>query len=1365
MRNYIFILTQLFLSSIVFAQSPSQNYVKTTVYKNSSTQDTVSNVTYIDGLGRPKQQIMGGASASGKDIVTHIGYDDLGRKAKEYLPFAESTSNRKFDTAAESNTTLFYNTADYENTTNPYNETFFEASPLNRVLKQGAPGTPWKGTALLGTADDYIDHTVKQEYDLNNGEDIYNLQVNFSTANGVLDIQSPSLICNGYCSVGVLYKTVTKDENWTASDGNNKTTEEFRDIQGQLILKRTYNDDTNYDTYYVYDNYGNLTYVIPPLGSDIAIKKLIGREGTSYVIREDGMNNLCYQYKYDYRSRLVEKKLPGKGWEYIVYDKLDRAILTQDAELKKLNKWLFTKYDKFNRVIYTGDYVNSSVRKDLQITLDASSSPLSESRGTGSITLATSTLPIYYPNNAFPSTGINVFTINYYDDYNVSAATLPATVYGKILITSTSSVNTKGLPTVSYKRILDNDRWITNINGYDNKGRQIYSYINDDYTKYYSTILTNLDFTGRVIETTTSISKLSLISDGLYSSSAWSPITVIDYYTYDNADRLLKHTQKAGDNTEELIVWNKYNELGQLIEKKVGGMPGADYAGTTGLQTVNMGYNIRGWLKNINDTNTLGADLFAFNIGYNAPTISGATALYNGNISQTTWKTNNDVTTSKRSYIYTYDNLNRLTNAQNYLISKTKTLELISSLNYKESLQYDKNGNITNLDRSGWLVSTAATTTTLDNLTYSYTGNRLDNVTDTGSTESFTDGNIATTSGYNDYSYDDNGNITKDLNKKIGTGNSTANAILYNHLNLPKSITFTNGDKIEYYYDATGIKLRKKVTKAGVLAVTEYNSGFTYTRATVDPNNVAPVFQFFSQQEGYVKRNTDGTYGYVYQYKDHLGNIRLSYGATLQQLWNDTFDTTDDGFGVKSPNTPVTATSVPAQNGALLVNVKAAYDGVNKRIISNATVGQKLYFNLTLDRGTTPIVRVFVTELNTSTGQSAQYLIANVTTAGVQTLNFEYVIKQHPALILSIDKSVDNINTTTTNFKLLTSVVNNVTVNVLEENNYYPFGLKHGGYGNPSSTLNNPSAQKYKYNGKELQDELGLGVYDFGLRQYDPAIGRMLQIDPVTHHNQSPYVAFNNNPVVFVDPDGADAIDPVKESVTMITSTVDKSNVTHINQTTTNTTTNYGEDGSVNVSYSTSSITNTVDAYGNVTNGNTVTTSSGSITKDSEGNVSTTTGKTSSREAKAGDSTSALGEWTSTVSSYNKSNNGVYNVDMINKTADKTTDYTKAGVAVLNGFTAINSLVSKLNQKQKALFGALGVATSAEAIVGKAGAALKNAIGKNNSYAIIYGVQHIQNGALMKAMKTPSGNGVGERKSVGPTSFQDLWQAIKNVFN
>ncbi|MDI9308645.1 MAG: RHS repeat-associated core domain-containing protein [Limnohabitans sp.] len=112
------------------------------------------------------------------------------------------------------------------------------------------------------------------------------------------------------------------------------------------------------------------------------------------------------------------------------------------------------------------------------------------------------------------------------------------------------------------------------------------------------------------------------------------------------------------------------------------------------------------------------------------------------------------------------------------------------------------------------------------------------------------------------------------------------------------------------------------------------------------------------------------------------------------------------------------------------------------------------------------------------------------------------------------------------------------TLKVMDENHYYPFGLKHNNYnsdtkmvmksGTTSKIAVPPVEVKpfynYKYNGKELQDELGLNMYDYGARNYDPALCRWMNIDPHSENylSLSNYVAFANNPILFIDPTGED---------------------------------------------------------------------------------------------------------------------------------------------------------------------------------------------------------------------------------------------------
>jgi RHS repeat-associated protein len=93
---------------------------------------------------------------------------------------------------------------------------------------------------------------------------------------------------------------------------------------------------------------------------------------------------------------------------------------------------------------------------------------------------------------------------------------------------------------------------------------------------------------------------------------------------------------------------------------------------------------------------------------------------------------------------------------------------------------------------------------------------------------------------------------------------------------------------------------------------------------------------------------------------------------------------------------------------------------------------------------------------------------------------------------------------------------------IIEEHNYYPFGLTHRGYNEGISSNGNSFAQKYKFGGKELTEALGLNTYDFGARNYDAALGRWMNIDPLADQmrSHSPHNYAFNSPLYFKDPDG-----------------------------------------------------------------------------------------------------------------------------------------------------------------------------------------------------------------------------------------------------
>src|SRR5690606_32313045 len=274
---------------------------------------------------------------------------------------------------------------------------------------------------------------------------------------------------------------------------------------------------------------------------------------------------LCYIYHYDYRNRLIEKKIPGKGWEYIVYDKLDRPILTQDAKLRLSNKWLFTKYDINNRVVYTGtfNFTPASTTEDnlgrleLQDEVDdttRSNIVWHEERIQTSET--TNHTSVFYTHASFTQDNLDLLTINYYDDYpnlNVPEIELVpnTTIYDEV-ITS----NVKTLPTYSQVRVLGTDDWITSVTYYDEDARPIYSASKNDYLVSVDKLKSDLDFAGKVLQT-----------ESTHKKDANPEITITDVYTYDHVGRLQTQVQTIAGNDPELIVNNHYDELGQLVSK------------------------------------------------------------------------------------------------------------------------------------------------------------------------------------------------------------------------------------------------------------------------------------------------------------------------------------------------------------------------------------------------------------------------------------------------------------------------------------------------------------------------------------------------------------------------------------------------------------------------------------------------------------------------------------------------------------------------------------------------------------------------------------------------------------------------------
>lgn len=846
MKKLILLFGLLSITLLEAQATSSENYISTTDCLNEDCSKKTETVQYFDFLGRPKQTVNVKATPAGKDVVTPIVYDELGRQTRNYLPVPQnSTANGAIYSQAVG--MVPYPVADATNIyqgEKTYTEKFFEASPLQKILQQKQEGNDWntKSTTFGYDVNSSSDHVKKYELitTWNSAEKLY-----INELKPVSEYRAGELIKN----------TVTNE------DGN--TVAEFKDGSGQTILIRKGMDRLgNTDSYYVYNDYGQLAYVIPPLASVSNLDSVT-------------LDNLCYQYRYDSKNRLVEKKLPGKGWEFMVYDKADRLIMAQDANMREKGKWLITKYELLGRVAYTGIIGGES-----RISMQSQSENLVivEARSTSGFTK--NGMQIQYNNWYFVDIE-TILSVNYYDTYPQYSFNppFPASINGEITIKEipTEGKSTQSLPVMSLVKNIEDDNWTKNYTYYDRKGRVIGSHaINHlgGYTKTES----ELDFAGITKQTKVYHKRLTTDTEK----------TIAQTFTYDHQNRLLVHKHQVDSNPEEILVQNEYNELSQLKNKKLGGTLSSP------LQSIDYTYNIKGWLTKINDPSNLNGKLFGYEMRYNKPINANvAPGRFTGNITEVDWK-NASEDVLKR-YNYAYDGLNRL---QDAVYSEPNAGTPFNNY-YNEHLTYDLNGNIKTLKRNAFPV-TGTTATQVDDLVYQYTGNRLDKVIENALNNTGYEG------GNNPISYDSNGNMTNMLDKNI-------ESIAYNYLNLTNKIGIkqvntagkVSTTNISYLYRADGVKLGKKTIQSAHMGLpienlTDYLDGFqyeykndgtscitcrtetAYEEQAYRQSIIIPIIpkapewklDFVSTAEGFYSFTENR---YIYQYRDHLGNSRVSF--------------------------------------------------------------------------------------------------------------------------------------------------------------------------------------------------------------------------------------------------------------------------------------------------------------------------------------------------------------------------------------------------------------------------------------------------------------------------------------------------------
>jgi len=693
---------KLSLTSVAQVPSGAQNFVMEVTVRDSGVrtmsqlavlpvQSANRTIQYFDGLGRALQSVDWQGSPLKKDIVQHIAYDAYGREGNKYLPYTHAEATGAYKTGGSGSVVTFYNKSTGSDisgiarTPNPYAVTVFESSPLNRVKEQGAPGAAWQPLASPGAG-----HTVKTAYGTN-------------TNNGADTVTQWEITPTGaeYTKVyaaGKLYRTTVRDENSVSTTGRAGSVDEYKDFEGRVILKRIWNIDPQtqqeypLNTQYVYDDFGNLRYVIPP---GYRLK-------TKVILDEADFNEFIYAYKYDDMHRATHKKIPGRGWDYIVYDRFDRPIMTQDAvqRSKTIKEWSYIKYDGWGRVIQSGimtaTYVDQAAAQVAANTHANSTKKYFETR---TVVVATVGAQQYtgYTNLSFPISGLQPRLFNYYDDYLFEDFNTAGLVANGV----TTSGKTKTLLTASKVYKVDGALPLLTINYYDSKARLIQT-ASQNHLNGKDYVTNSYSFSGEL-----------LTSTRVHTPKTGAATTIVTTNQYDHVGRLIAAKEKIGAQAEVILATNSYNEIGQLKARYMG------RAGTeiTYVDSTTYSYNERGWTKRIASTN------FTQSLMYED---GGLVRQWNGNIAQQSWRFGVYPSVTS-TFEYSYDKLNRL-------LSGTSTPAGVSSM--AETITYDDMGNIKTFKRDAGAVTT-----------YAYTGNRLTRLT----------GGISGT-----YIYDDNGNTKID---------------------------------------------------------------------------------------------------------------------------------------------------------------------------------------------------------------------------------------------------------------------------------------------------------------------------------------------------------------------------------------------------------------------------------------------------------------------------------------------------------------------------------------------------------------------------------------------------------------------------
>lgn len=519
-----------------------QNYVKTETLLEADNDRCITETQYFDGLGRKSVYTSSALSAHGNVHCLLQTYDVCGRDYEQWLPAVMSGTGNNISRPAFS----ILSQAAYHQDSKAYTTTEYDA--LGRPVTVHPAGEAWRNASKKAVTT-YGTNSVGS--------------VNRYTA----DVTENSLQKAGTYTSNSLTMTETADE-----DGHRQQI--YKDLLGRTVLERILSAEDTLDTYFVYNNLSQLSYVLTPEYQKHPHKGLY-----------------AYEYRYDSKGRLDKKILPGCPAIQYFYDTYGRVIYSHEPD----RGYKYYLYDNCGRLAIRGYCTNFNYHHYRDVTMSDGNNGL---KGTGYV---------FEPEWTLQNPRLD--EVVYYDDYRFLSKPIFISSQHLAALSKTNPSNATGLKTGSIHRIgKGGNNYIFTVIYYDEYGRP------EDIRETQidgSLIVTQTEysFTGQpLVETVTRAKGSDVISfEKNYSYNAYN-------------DRLERVAISHNGNCSISSNSYEYDFLGRL--QKLG-------YGTNANHIIEYSYNLHGWMTGINSTPFKEWLHYTDGIG---------TPLYGGNISSQLWQ-------------------------------------------------------------------------------------------------------------------------------------------------------------------------------------------------------------------------------------------------------------------------------------------------------------------------------------------------------------------------------------------------------------------------------------------------------------------------------------------------------------------------------------------------------------------------------------------------------------------------------------------------------------------------------------------------------------------------------------------------------